>query len=76
MSKSKIITIALILFALITFWFIFKNSISKTSLVVQPIPSNTPTPAPTPKTFKFDKSTDLKKELEGVNPQVLDSDFE
>lgn len=37
------------------------------------------TPAPTPdapKTFKFDSSTDLKSELEKVNPQVSDSDFE
>lgn len=24
---------------------------------------------------KFDSSTDLKKELESINPQVLDSDF-
>lgn len=29
-----------------------------------------------PKTFQFDSSTDLKQELEKVNPQVLDSDFE
>ena len=29
-----------------------------------------------PKTFKFDSSTDLKAELESVNPQILDSDFE
>ncbi len=37
------------------------------------------TPAPTPnspKTFNFDSTTDLKVELEKVNPQVLDSDFE
>lgn len=29
-----------------------------------------------PKTFNFDSTTDLKEELEKVNPQVLDSDFE
>lgn len=39
-------------------------------------PSPTPAPPQTPKTFKFDSSTDLKMELEKVNPQVLDSDFE
>lgn len=42
-------------------------------------PAGVPTPLPTPdepKTFKFDRSTDLKAELEKVNPQVLDSDFE
>lgn len=36
----------------------------------------TPTPAATPKQYQFDASSDLKKELESVNPQVLDSDFE
>ena len=29
-----------------------------------------------PKTFNFDSSTDLKQELEKVNPQVSDSDFQ
>ena len=41
--------------------------------------SETPSPVPTPnapKTFLFDSSTDLKMELEKVNPQILDSDFE
>ncbi|MDP3974182.1 MAG: hypothetical protein Q8P92_05125 [Candidatus Daviesbacteria bacterium] len=41
--------------------------------------NSNPTPIPTPnapKTFQFDSSTDLKQELEKVNPQVLDSDFE
>lgn len=33
------------------------------------------TPTPTPVEFKFDKNTDLKKELESINPQVLDEDF-
>ena len=37
----------------------------------------TPVASPNaPKTFNFDSSTDLKQELEKVNPQVLDSDFE
>ena len=36
----------------------------------------TPTPKPTLKTFQFDSSTDLKSELEKVNPKVLDSDFQ
>ncbi len=41
-----------------------------------PAPSETPAPPSAPKTFKFDNSTDLKVELEKVNPQILDSDFE
>ncbi len=36
---------------------------------------SSPSPSPTPEGFKFDSSTDLKKELDQVNPQVLDSDF-
>lgn len=41
--------------------------------------ATTPTPVPTPnspRTFQFDSSTDLKLELDKVNPQMLDSDFE
>lgn len=41
---------------------------------VSPQPSNAPPQAP--KTFDFDSSTDLEVELEKVNPEVLDSDFE
>lgn len=39
------------------------------------IPEATPVPPVTPKTFKFDSSTDLKAELEKVNPKVDDADF-
>ncbi len=37
-----------------------------------------PTPSPTPsiKQFKFDSSSILDQELESVNPEVKDSDFE
>lgn len=39
--------------------------------------TSTPVASPNiPKTFNFDSSTDLKKELDNINPQVLDSDFE
>lgn len=40
-----------------------------------PVPSSSPN-IKTPKGFQFDESTDLKAELEKVNPQVLDSDFQ
>lgn len=44
---------------------------------IQQSPNPTPLATPVaPKTFNFDKSTDLQKELESINPQVLDSDFE
>lgn len=48
------------------------SGISKKNIIASP----TPTPAPTPKQFKFDSSTDLEKELESINPQVSESDFE
>jgi len=38
--------------------------------------SPTPTPSPTPIEYNFDKTTDLKKEIETINPEVLDSDFD
>lgn len=41
-----------------------------------PTPSSTPAPPNAPKTYSFDSQTDLKSELEKVNPEVLDSDFE
>lgn len=44
--------------------------------IVNPSPEpETPSYNPPPE-IKFDSSTDLKKELENINPQVLDSDFE
>lgn len=45
----------------------------------KPVPVSTqpPIPAPNaPKTFNFDSATDLEAELEKINPEVLDSDFE
>lgn len=41
-------------------------------MVVSPLPNF----INKPQELKYDSSTDLKKELDGVNPQVLDSDFE
>ena len=35
----------------------------------------TSTPTTTPQQFKFDQSTDLKKELDSVSPKVEDGDF-
>jgi hypothetical protein len=37
---------------------------------------STPSPTPSIKTFQFNSSTDLKVELEKVDPKVLDSDIE
>lgn len=68
---KKIITVIIF----ITFIIII---ISRQETRVSPVsssPSPSLTPSPTPKTFQFDASTDLNQELDKVNPQVLDSDF-
>lgn len=38
--------------------------------------SPTTTPIPTPIQYRFDSSTDLKKELDSVDPIILDNDFD
>mgnify|MGYP001596331852 FL=1 len=79
MNKKIIFIIILIVITVITIFKFApqgwegKKMISPFSGTVQ-----TPVPSPTPikKEFKFNSSTDLKVELEKVNPQILDSDFE
>ncbi len=51
------------------------NPISRVRGVTSTNPSATPTSPNAPKTYKFDSTTDLKKELDSINPQVLDSNF-
>lgn len=55
---------------------LIKPQLEKVSKIVG-LPKITPsaTPTPTPISYNFNKSTDLKKELESVNPQMLDIDF-
>lgn len=80
--KNKLIIIIVI--AIISIIFIIVSQKGDNTLIIpgftreQKIESPQPTPAPpvAPKEFKFDRSTDLKMELEKVNPEVLDSDFE
>ncbi len=87
MSKKIIFMIFItIIIVILTLAFLVKipggNLISPNlpSILKKPIqtssPIPTPIPSPTPKIFNFDASSDLKGELETVNPQVLDSDFE
>ena len=66
-------------------WEVKQGSLVSPNLVQTIFSKPKPTPSPSPKisraslrvkTFKFDSSTDLKKELDSVNPQILDSDFQ
>lgn len=73
----KIIAISILIIVVGMFWVVLSGNKSDKLANPSPVPTDTPAPTPNaPKTFKFDSSTDLKAELEKVNPQVLDSDFE
>lgn len=77
MSKQKL-TIVIILFLVVVVFIFVKSTANKNKSLTNPGLSM-PLPAASsynpPKEIKYDSSTDLKKELETVNPQVLDSDF-
>lgn len=88
--KSSLLTITLIIVLIGAFVFLgnlfFGNTNSET--LTSPVKKNilqtvglqkttpTPTPAPTIIKYSFNKSTDLKGELDSINPEVLDSDFD
>ncbi|MBI2039814.1 hypothetical protein HYT18_01955 [Candidatus Microgenomates bacterium] len=83
--NKKIITIIIIVFIVLGFLLFRFAPLGWKANLVSPASqssatvSKAPTPIPTPnapKTFQFDSATDLEAELEKVNPQVLDSDFE
>lgn len=76
MNKYKKLLIILVIFSIVLVIFSVRNRKS------DPIVNQYNSPSPSafldnpPKTYKFDSSTDLKRELENINPQVLESDFE
>jgi hypothetical protein len=85
MNKKLLISLAIIIFVGIGVFLIFGKSgdlvSPKIPLLINksnpsPIPEGTPAPPNAPKSFQYDSSTDLEAELEKVNSQVLDSDFE
>lgn len=53
----------------------FTKIFTKTA-ISKPTPEPTPATPVAPTTFQFSQTTDLKSELDKVNPEVLDSDFE
>jgi hypothetical protein len=85
MRKSLIIVILLFVGLGFIFWALggVKNKSGLVSpgligkLKNSPPPAGGPSPSPSPNisTYQFDSSTDLEKELDSVNPKVLDSDF-
>ncbi len=75
MNKKNITILIFIAIIIVIFTAWGRNSIQPVTSEVKPLEKTIPTPTPRPKTFQFDGSTDLKAELEKVDPKVLDSDL-
>lgn len=85
MNKSKIPVVVLIIIFVIIILTIVNNLNNKSGKLVSPFSGKaTTTQAVSPPQassnnppieIKYDSATDLKKELESIDPQVLDSDF-
>ncbi len=84
MSSKKILLIIslTVLTTIVVFFVIGKKSLPLISPVFKQNLNKQSTSAPStssynpPKEIKYDSSTDLIKELETVDPQVLDEDFQ
>ncbi len=84
MSKNILLTTIIILLLVIAVFVVAKYVVKGDGLLISPrvgkITSQS-TPVPTtpsynpPKEIKYDISTNLKQELDSVNPEVLESDF-
>lgn len=75
MKKTIVVVMLIILIAAAVFFITRRPA----SLPVSKLPPPAPAPVSTPnapKTFDFDSSIDLRQELDKINPQVLDSDFD
>ena len=82
MNRRVIITV-LLLALVVLIWFVSRSSFGQkltgpgfSQTLGEQIPDPTPAAPVAPKTFQFDATTNLETELEKVNPEVLDSDFE
>lgn len=69
-----IITIVIVLLLGVILNFVVLNNTNEK--LVGPQAKKTNVVSNQPQEIKYDASTDLKKELEDINPQVLDSDFD
>lgn len=79
---KKVLVAVAVLVLLVGFLIVTRDTKKDVSLVGSSLGVTTPSivpsisVTPTPKTFKFDSQTNLKKELEEIDPRVLDSDFQ
>lgn len=90
--NNKILTIVIFLFLVVTVLFtIVKYTVNGNGTLISPVvrkvfnlPTAVSLSTPIPQTpsynppaeIKYDSSTDLKKELDSVDPKVLDEDFQ
>lgn len=90
MSKSRILIIIAVLFLVVVLLAVIKYSSAGKGILISPgvrkifgNPAITPAPIPTPippsyqppKEIQYNSGTDLNQELESIDPQVLDEDF-
>ena len=73
MKKFIIFLIVILIIMVIVFILRPKQKLGAIPNSFNPAPSSSP--IPTPREFQFDASTDLKSELDNIDPQVLESDF-
>lgn len=77
MNSKKIFIIIIIFMTIIILMAFFSGRNSSQQITqIQQETISAPSPTPSIKSFQFEESTDLEAELEKVNPQVFDSDFE
>ncbi len=79
MTKNKfllLLVLALVGLVVVSIYLILSGTLHGTSkTLANPNYEPSPSPSPTTKQFKFDKSTNLQKELDSINPEIKDSDF-
>lgn len=89
MNRKKLVIAVIVLFLVVFIWIASQDTRSKGGSLISPglgkvvgnmMSQSTPEPPVSaynaPKEIKYGSATDLQKELDSVNPQVLDSDFE
>jgi hypothetical protein len=80
--KNKLLIVALlavVIFVVIKLVFPVKNKLVSPGIdsIASPLPTAASVPVNNPpKEIKYDSSTDLRQELDSINPMVLDEDFE
>ncbi len=88
MNRKKLVIAVIVLFLGVFIWIVSQGMRSKGKSLINPgvgkavesvVSQSTPVPQVSaynaPKEIKYDSTTDLKKELDSIDPKVLDSDF-